>query len=63
MTQLDKPVGKYTAANRDALHVYQMACKLLETPPEQRKAITDTMAPELLSRCRAEAQRLLKLRA
>lgn len=63
MSALDKPVGKYTAQHRDALHVYQMACKLLEAPPDQRKAITDAMAPELLNRCRKEAQRLLKLRA
>ena len=63
MSRLDKPVGTYTALHRDAMPVYLMACRLLETPPSERKAITDTLAPEFLERCRNEAKRLLELRA
>jgi|694.fasta_scaffold101027_10 hypothetical protein len=61
MSRLDKPVGKYTADNRDFMPVYHMAVRLLNTPPEQRKAITDTLAPEFLERCRKEAKRLQEL--
>jgi hypothetical protein len=61
MSRLDKPVGTYTALHRDAMPVYHMAVRLLNTPPEQRKAITDTLAPEFLERCRKEAKRLQEL--
>jgi len=61
MSRLDKPVGTYTALHRDAMPVYHMAVKLLNTPPEQRKAITDTLDPVFLDRCRKEAKRLLEL--
>ena len=61
MSRLDKPVGKYTALHRDAMPVYHMAVRLLNTPPEQRKAITDTLDPVFLERCREEAKRLKEL--
>jgi hypothetical protein len=63
VSRLDKPVGTYTALHRDAVPVYLMACRLLGTPHSERKAITDTLAPEFLERCRNEAKRLLELRA
>lgn len=61
MSRLDKPVGKYTADNREFMPVYHMAVRLLNTPPEQRKAITDTLDPEFLERCRKESKRLREL--
>ena len=63
MSRLDKPVGTYTAMHRYALYIYKTACKLLETPKDARKAITDTLDAVTLDRCREEAKRLLELRA
>lgn len=45
-----------------AMPVYQMACKLLDMPKEQRARVTATLPPRILDLCRAEAVRLSTLR-